>query len=129
MDFSPILSLPNLKSCQMHGRTQDDVQLVAGNGGIRDFYAYDCQITSLEVFQNLPRLKRLEVDRNPIGDLSGLTDFQELEGLSIAGLPDVDLSPLLNMPSLETVVYSANMQRQVDLIKDRAAFQLILQEN
>ncbi len=145
LDLSPILKLQNLSFVEITGSSLQDAITVFSNPNIGELIAINCGIASLESLsaipsltslelcnndlvdldgvQRYPRLKSLALRSTKINDLSPLKALTALEELDLRGV-DVDLSPLLQMPSLKKIICSPDMQQRIDIIKDGAPFQI-----
>ena len=100
----------------------------------------DCQIESLEGIQNLTKLKIFKADQgnsysdlNPlrglnlvslniqstkVTDISPLIDLSSLEWVDLGFLSINDLSPLLKLPNLGSVIVPANIEIQKDKLEE-----------
>ena len=145
-DYSSLFELPFLSSVEITGSSAQDVAGVSGNQSIQELIAINCGLTSLEGLQPMPNLERLELSGNAIPILTGIEQYQSLkiliiqntkiedltpltgltvlEELDLRGMEDVDLLPLLQMPSLQKVICSSDMQSSIDQIKDEAVFEI-----
>ena len=148
-DYSPLISLPSLATIDISETGAQNAALVTDNPYILKLIAINCGIESLDGFGPMPNLNRLDLCNNGITDLTGIERYQNLKNLVIRntqindlspliGLPlleeldlrgvDVDLSPLLNVPSLHKIICSPDMQSRIDMIKDEAAFEIEIME-
>jgi len=144
-DYSALTAMASLSFADISESSAQDAAVVSGNAGIRELLADDCGITSIEDLQSMPDLERLELNGNDLTTLSGIERYQNLESLSLrenelcdlsalTALPalkeldlrgtDVDLSPLLHIPSLQEIICSPDMQARIDAIQNEAAFEI-----
>lgn len=143
LDFSPMLELPRLDYINLSDSSEGDVAVVVQNKSIRAIMAHRCGLSGLDLFFEMPKLVRLDLWQNDISDLSGIDKLKNLTilGLNYTAVTDLtpltrlkklkeldicdvkaDLKPLLQIPSLEKVRCTKDMQSQVDEIKDSATF-------
>lgn len=144
-DFSPLVALPALRSANISDATTRDVAVVVGNKRLKEIIAHRCGITSLDMFNALPDLERLELWQNEISDLSGVEALQNLRQLNLnyTAVKDLtsltklkrleelhlrqvraDLSPLLIIPSLKKIQCTSDMQAAIDRITANAHFSI-----
>ncbi len=149
LDYSPLLALPLLSFVEISESSVQDVVLVSGNPAIQELVAIHSGITDLDQLKSTPDLIRLNLCHNDIEDLTGIERYQGLKSFAIrniladdltplTGLPaleeldlrgvDVDLSPLLRIPSLQKIICSPDMQPQIDRIKNEAKFEIEILE-
>jgi serine/threonine protein kinase len=151
-DYSPLLSLSQLSYIEISENSVQDAAVVSGNSSVRELLAIHCGIVSLDSLKPMPNLERLDLSHNDILDLSGIELQLKLKSLALRytkigdltpliGLPaleeldlrgvdaDLDLSPLLQISTLQKIICSPNMQPQIDQIKDKVTFEIKVLES
>lgn len=73
-------------------------------------------LTSLDALKDVTRLEDLQIAHTAVSDLTGIEAHAGLKRLNLAGIPVKDLSPVLGLPALETLVVSEDMLPLVDAL-------------
>lgn len=149
-DYTPLLSLPLLSFAAISESSAQDAAVLSGSPAIRELIAVHCGITGLDGFQAMPALERLDLSENDLSDLSGIGRYQRLRSLALRNAPigdltpledlpaleeldlrgsGSDLSPLLHIPKLKKLICSPGMQAQIDRIKGKAEFEIVVSES
>ncbi len=144
-DISPLMGLPILESLAIVGVSDYEPTSIAGlpgrmvhlnisNGpdsykylGEREIVSLDVQNTSidtLDYLKDVTNLEELRISWTRIDSLKGIEIHAQLKELWISGLYLDDLSPLLNLPHLEKVYVSSDMEGLVEEIEDEAKFEI-----
>lgn len=66
-------------------------------------------LTSLDALGDVSRLEDLQIAHTDVTDLAGIEAHPGLTGLNLAGAPVKDLSPVLALPRLQTLIVSEDM--------------------
>jgi len=130
---------------------EDDLSPLIDFINLEILSCHDCQIESLEGIQNLTRLKVLNAGRdnsfsdlNPlrglnlvslnirsikVTDISPLIDLPSLEWVDLSSLSIIDLSPLLKLPNLKGVVLPDNVEVPVNELEEQLNINHNIDEN
>jgi hypothetical protein len=58
--------------------------------------------------------------------LNGIERLANLERIELIGLPITDLSPLLHIPHLHTLIIDRTLLEAADAIRSRAGFEIVV---
>ncbi len=109
-DASPLTSLDNLTVLNLGSNNNNsfaDMQTISQLTNLQELTLYNNNISDLTPFSSLTDLVLLDLDSNRFSDLSPLQTLTALEDLSIEDNMNLyDISPLLDMPSLDAVFVS-----------------------
>lgn len=84
------------------------------------------RITSMAAFAGIESLRYLYMQQTPIRSLSGVEELTRLERISLSGVADGDLSPLLDLPQLKEAHLDAALREAAKADLKRARFDVIV---
>jgi serine/threonine protein kinase len=147
-DLSPLLDLPRLNELGLHDLLVTDPTPLREITSVRSLYITN---ERAKMYRNLPdvplsklnlytsdfdsfnwieqyetSLQYLTLHNTRLTSLAGIERFANLEYIEIINSLFDDLTPLLSLPRLQTVMIDASMLASAESIKDMAGFEIIL---
>lgn len=101
-----------------------DSYLYLDGKNIRELKLGRSPITSLDCIKKVNGLERLEIDDTQVSDLQELKNHPELTYLRLSNIPAEDLSVLLKLPNLKTVVVSRSNADAVKALGSKTRFMI-----
>lgn len=146
-DISALASCQNLVSVNLRHTRVSDVTPLAGLPHLQSLSLYDTDVSDASALDACPSLATLDAGETlirtpgaaggplqklflkklPLASLDGIEKFTALSDLDLTGTNLSDLSPLLALPSLETLTLDESMRAAGEAIAPEAAFEIVYQ--
>ena len=123
-DLSPLSGLKQLERLSLFGTLAEDFSPLRSCPRLTDLDAGGTLARSPAAFAGLDGLTCLSLYKLTLDTLGGIGDLPRLQTLRLGGVADGDLSPLLDLPVLETVLLSDSLREEAEKIAARAPFGL-----
>lgn len=126
-DVTPLSSLSNLRELYMYDTFVSDLSILSNCPMLESIGVGETSITSVKAFTGIKGLKHLDLKDRPIESLSGIEAFTKLESISISGVIDGDLSPLLALPHLKEIFLDEALRESAEASLKSTRFEIIYQ--
>ncbi len=146
-DISALAALEYLEAANFRHTRVEDVSALSGMRRLRYVCLFDTNVSDISCLGSCPRLFNVELGSSLIESVDGMAGFDSVQSLSLrdlnlaslAGLEGFlrlerldlsntavkDLSPLLSLPNLKSVVVDPGMKDAVDALGESAAFSVL----
>jgi tRNA A-37 threonylcarbamoyl transferase component Bud32 len=125
-DASPLASLPALRGLSLFDTHVSDLSALSSCPMLESLDVGKTRITSMAAFAGIESLRYLYMQQTPIRSLSGVEELTRLERISLSGVADGDLSPLLDLPQLKEAHLDAALREAAKADLKRARFDVIV---
>lgn len=99
-----------------------DLNALSDCNQVEELWIEENQLKDISNIEGMENLRILSLTQNPFTDISSLEGLKNLEALDLTGVSIENIEPLLKIPSLKLVFYSAMNEEQEKVLK-------ILEEN
>ena len=86
---------------------------------------YDCQVTSIEPFQECQELRCLDLSWTQVSGLSLLKNHPHLERLLLSGCPVTEIDPIADLEELKELVLSGTKLSDLSPLSDHQSLQMV----
>ncbi len=126
-DFSPLENLVDMKDIMFVGCPIDhvNVQACAKMTKLESFWVESPQLSDISIVSNFPGLKKLTLKNCRIRDISPLEELKDLVLLDLQENPVSDLSALLGLPRLGTVNLTEDLRALAKSQLSDADFEIV----
>jgi hypothetical protein len=106
-DFGGLSKFPKIESMLLHSLSLNSIRDIPRLENLQELKIWSMgKLTDLDGLQRFTNLRRLEIDRNAVADISAVTDLSKLEYFMGKNEPFTDISALSNKPVLRTARFS-----------------------
>ncbi len=123
-DLSSLGSLPRLGDVCLFSTRAADLSPLAGCPLLRHLDAGRSLVSSLASLAGLKELQSLGLYEAPLQSLQGLRELTRLEWLSLSGVADGDLTPLLSHPALREVQLDRALRQAAEEVLGQAGLKV-----
>ncbi len=145
-DISALAALEYLEAANFRHTRVEDVSALSGMRRLRYVCLFDTNVSDISCLGSCPRLFNVELGSSLIESVDGMAGFDSVQSLSLRDLNLAslrvwkgfaagaagsfeyrvkDLSPLLSLPNLKSVVVDPGMKDAVDALGESAAFSVL----
>jgi len=126
-DFSVLAELGDIEF--LHLQCVDPAKFLPYLQGktVRQLKIGSAELSSFSDLSGIIGLEDLIIDYMDIPSLEGAQTLTDLKYLTLLSVSQTDLSPLLNLPSLETLTLSEDLREAAQSIEDKANFSISYQ--
>ncbi len=124
-DVSPLSQLKSLSVLVIFDTNVSDLTSLRGCTRLSVVDAGGTQIRSMTALEGLDSLKTLVLDKTQLKTLDNIGTHTLLEQLSIKEAPVLELTPLLDLPRLQTVYISNDMLDASNSVSDTVKFKIM----
>lgn len=127
-DVSPLADLPALTNLILFGTNVSDLTALSQCPRLIVIDIGDTLVTSTTAIQGLDALEKLVIRRAPLQSLEKIGSHRFLKEVYLSETPLRDLSPLLELTSLQTVEVSKDMRFAVESLQGKNEFTVVYQK-
>lgn len=121
-DISPLCGLKQLERLSLFDALIEDFTPLASCLRLKDLDAGGTLARTPAAFAGLEQLTRLNLHKLTLDTLDGIEQFPRLQSIQLGDVTDGDLSPLLALPKLETVLLDEGLRDEAEKISEEAQF-------
>jgi serine/threonine protein kinase len=126
-DVSPLSQLASISSLGLFDTNVSDLTSLHSCPRLTNIDVGYTQVTSMTALDGLDSLQFLAMRKSPLNSLDHVDTHPYLEKLYLSETHLLDLSPLLDLPRLQLLEVSENMQPAAKAIEKQAQFEIIYQ--
>lgn len=121
-DIAPLGTLTNLTRLSVFGASVEDFSPLSACRRLKDLDAGETLVRTPQAFAALSGLTNLNLYKLTLESLSGIEALSQLTYIELAGVADGNLSPLLSLPKLQTVLLDESLRSAAESIEQQAQF-------
>ena len=121
-DISPLYGLKRLEKLSLFGILVSDFSQLSSCPRLVDLDAGATLARTPAAFAGLDMLTNLNLYQLTFDTLDGIEQLRRLKFIQLSGVVDGDLSPLLILPELQTVLLGESLRDNAEEIKEQAHF-------
>lgn len=123
-DISPLGCLKQLRTLSVFDSLVSDYSSLANCLRLSSLDAGRTLARSPAAFRGLESLTHLYLNRLTLDTLDGIDQLTHLQHIELGGLSSGDLSPLLSLPNLESVLLDSGLRNKAERMKGAAGFEI-----
>lgn len=127
-DISPLCGLPYLEALTLFDTNVKDFSPLAACPRLVELNAGATLARTPADFAGLEHLTRLFLFKLTLDTLDGMEQLPRLQFVQLGGVVDGDLSPLLSLPTLDTVLLDESLREEADAIAAQARFKILYEQ-
>lgn len=121
-DISPLCGLKQLERLSLFDTLIEDFTPLASCPSLKDLDAGGTLARTPAAFAGLDRLTRLNLYKLTLDTLDGIDQLPRLQFIELGGVVSGDLSPLLALPELATILVDESLRDEAEGIRSSAQF-------
>ena len=126
-DISPLSGMPSLTNLCLFGTNVSDLTSLSTCPRLTMVDVGGTLVTSTSAFDGLNAMQSLVIRKAPLQSLENIESHEMLKTMYLSETQLLDLSPLLQLPNLQTVEVSQDMQSAVESLEGQNEFELVYQ--
>ncbi len=121
-DIAPLGTLENLERLSVFGASVEDFSPLSTCRRLKDLDAGETLVRTPQAFAELSGLTNLNLYKLTLDSLVGIEALSQLTYIELFGVSDGDLSPLLSLPKLQTVLLDESLRSAAESIGQQVKF-------
>lgn len=121
-DISPLCGMKQLERLSLFDTLIEDFTPLASCPSLKDLDAGGTLARTPAAFAGLDQLTRLNLYKLTLDTLDGIDQLPRLQFIELGGVVDGDLSPLLALPELATIMVDESLRDEAEGIQSSAQF-------